>query len=282
MTVTNNFSISRTWSLTTLYCRENKRRLILSLISLILLILLIAVLCFLENKKYYNVPRYSHDPSWNDIIPLYIITAFCALCYGAASMFKDLASRQGRINMLMVPANASEKFLSRWIIYVVIAPIVFCLVVFAVEALRCNIINSFDYEAAAVPLYRAIGDKQLALQIIDCEPKNLSKIVTTMILLFFTIQSLFVLGSTIWHKNTLIKTFVVFSLLTTLYCVYTYNLGEALLSHKFPDEGLDNKFEELKKHTYAILIMAEISVCLFNYFMSWLRLRELDVITTKR
>ena len=101
--------------------------------------------------------------------------------------------------------------------------------------------------------------------------------VASFIYIYFFIQSLFVLGSTIWTRSSFLKTFIVFGALTAIYLISAIMIGENLMRDKIWPEQLwiKDNFEE-------VMFATATAAILFNWTLGCIRLHELDVTTTKR
>lgn len=277
---TDNFSFSRTARLTALYLSENRRFLLLcagTMLGASLIISLFSLLVFNYSADYYYTKHM--DPAIEYMVIWYAIALFVFGCVGASMMFSDLRTRQGRIHLLMMPANSSEKFISRGIIFVILLPIIFYLCMCVGESLRCLIesviIGDNKNTAPVTPLYAIFWHREImAYYISETHPV----LFTAMwVVGYFLVQSFFVLGSVIWPKASFLKSTVVFTGLiffffgVTAWCAFEW--------------GNDKYFDErtwLQQNIIYVFFWLECAACLYNWGMAWLRLRETDVITTKR
>ena len=76
-------------------------------------------------------------------------------------MMDDLKSRQGRIRMLMRPAPMTEKYIARWLIYVVGFVILYFLAVAIADAVRIVLASIFFPEYNACYIFNAVtGDTE--------------------------------------------------------------------------------------------------------------------------
>lgn len=277
---TDNFSFRRTARLTALYLSENRRFLLLGAGTMLGASLIISLFCLLvfnyTASYYYNN---NVDPAIDFMVIWYSIALFVFGSVGASMMFSDLRTRQGRIHALMMPANSSEKIISRGIIFIILLPVVMYLCMFIAESLRCVfesvIIGDHENAAPVTPLYAIFWHPEIMKNFINNSHPVLY--ASMWIAGYFLVLSFFVLGSVIWPKASFIKSFVIFTGLTvffigvTAWCAYT--LGN--------DKYFDNR-SWLQQNIIYVLFWLECAACLYNWTMAWLRLRETDVITTKR
>lgn len=275
----DSFNIGRCASLTRLYITENRRFILLSLASVFGVLLLIALFSILDTN-YMVVRKHGtavgFDPALQGLEMSYIIAAFILGALGCASSFAILQKKQGRINLLMIPANASEKLASRVIIFVILFPVMYLLLVCAAESIRCLIVSCTEHVVEPMPLYVALFKPEVSKFLIPSFKHGLIVMMVTMG--FFMVMSFFVLGSTIWPKASAIKTFAVFAALTFFY------IGTAAWLTSTLSKGFTyySQSSWLERNCVEVSIAAEVIAILFNLAMAWMRLRETDVITTRR
>lgn len=141
----------------------------------------------------------------------YFFLLFTVGAFYANQYYRELGSRAKGINFLLVPASAFEKVLCSLLFTVILFFIVFNSIFYLVDIIMVQVakgITNFDYpdkergvfnvfEAARVPFDQKSG--------------------FNILLLFFSLQSIFLLGSVYFEKYSFIKTiitgFVVFFIL---------------------------------------------------------------------
>lgn len=128
---------------------------------------------------------------------LFLIGSFYASQY-----FNELGSKAKGINFLMVPASTFEKLLCGMLYTVILFFIVFVALFYLVDVLMVNIINSI--QGAEDPAGKA-------------KVANVFKIILlrfnrdatlNFLLIFFSVQSVFFLGSVYFEKYSFIKTVI--------------------------------------------------------------------------
>ncbi|WP_289685803.1 hypothetical protein [Paramuribaculum intestinale] len=274
MTNTDRFSAARTLSLTALYISENRRKLLLRTALLLGVMICIAVI---------NIP-YSYSWEWpqkdfqlNELLGFYYFGGLILSCLGASLMMEDIRSKEGRIRLLMHPTPIAETFLSRWLIYVIAFPVIFLLSVALADAIRVGIASitlpGYNAEFIFKPIFIDNDDSTSLLG----PHRFRTTFVASFIYIYFFIQSLFVLGSTIWTRSSFLKTFIVFGALTAIYLISAIMIGENLMRDKIWPEQLwiKDNFEE-------VMFATATAAILFNWTLGCIRLHELDVTTTKR
>lgn len=274
----DKFSLSRTFDLIRLYIIENRKFLLICAAAVIGILICVA-LSIASDVSYlreYSMYRPDLDPAIPYLVPSYIIIGYIFAALGASFMFSELKSKQGRIRTLMIPANSSEKLISRMLVYVVLYTVFYLAAIFIAELCRELYLMTKTTVAPVTPLYAVFSNKAaLSYLTTDKYPVLLPCIFFVGV---YAVQSLFVLGSTLWYKYTSVKTFALFFALFFLYAVSVFTLGSYLSEEKiYPD--LDHF---MSNYFGYVFLCFEIIVCLFCWGMAWWRLRETDVITTKR
>ncbi len=274
---TNRFSIARTLNLFRLYFIENRKFFIIcaTAVTGILICVALSVSSDTNYDNTYFSDYHNVDPAIQFLLPMYVVLGYVFAALGASFMFSNLKSKQGRINTLMLPAFASEKLVSRMILFVVFYPLFFIAAVSFAEFVR-YVFMLFRYHVAPVtPLFAIFNNPELLAY---CTPMKYPHLIPCMIFVgAFAVQSFFVLGSVIWPKYSSLKTFGVFFALFFFYGVSSVSIGGHIASTRI----YQSKTIVEEYFPYIILAL-EIVVCLFNWTMAWWRLKETDVITTKR
>lgn len=226
------------------------------------------------NRAYY--PK-QIDPALSTLVPFYIVLGYIFAALGGSFMFTSLKSKQGRISTLMIPALASEKLISRMGIYVVIFPVFYILAVCIAEFARCSYILTTDPVLPVTPVY-AIFSNPEALAYFT--PSKYPFLVPCLIITgVFTVQSFFILGSILWPKLSYPKTFAMLFILFFTYSISVYLVGENLSRGLTYPRG---PMKIVNEYIPYIILAFEFIVIIFNWTMAWWRLKETDVITTKR
>lgn len=126
----------------------------------------------------------------------------------ASMMFNSMRNKDGRIETLMLPASAAEKYLVRWI---AVVPAIFILVVAAFyigDLTRIATYLMTDSSASLNERYCQVIDPW---KMISFGAPGSTGIMTAVFVLasYFLGQSLFIMGSILWPKFSFVKTMVV-------------------------------------------------------------------------
>lgn len=120
-------------------------------------------------------------------------SAFCAL--GASMLMENMTTKGLRLNTLMSPASNLEKYLSRFLICIVGVTVAFIICFAIADAIRVLYILQYYGEVDGL---RYIG------------PFGVQAFAENQFFLWgflIALQATFALGSTIWPKNSFLKTF---------------------------------------------------------------------------
>lgn len=212
-------------------------------------------------------------------INLLILVCVLFLVLGVlySSTFMEPMNRKTkRLAYLMTPASSLEKYFSRWILVTLFYGIIFFLLVFLADATRV-LVCSLRFPTADVQFINwniLIGpnDGILSNSYIFPDSKNF------MIGLFFFlfVQSVFILGSTIWEKNSFVKTFAAILILTIGYLLICYGVITLLFTDMSDFSHHFSRAFFLREETQAGVLL--LLGALFNWVLAYFRLKESEVI----
>ena len=262
MKQSNSFSISRLGMLFKQDYIENYRQLFLSS-GFIVLLLSVVYILICANCRYYaddsifNSNMKHHSIGW--LVAVFIISGMIA----GSSMFSSMRRSAGRLSTLMVPASQLEKFIERWLVAVPGYIIVFALAAFVADLIRIGFCEwILDRSATAITL-SDIFDGVYPL------PRK----IATALLLFMFAQSFFVLGSIVWQKLAVVKTFWV---LVAIGAFYAAVAGWIMYTFQNPELNYSTAGSMFDNDT---LIYTGIAIAtLFNYGTAYMRFRESEII----
>ena len=146
----------------------------------------------------------------------------------ASQYYHDLGSKPKGSNFLLVPASTFEKFLCSLLFTAVLFFIVFTSAFYLVDVLMVSIANSLP----GIDLPEA---KATVINIFDISPFSSDDNTTlNFLLIFFSIQSIFLLGSVYFKKYNFIKTIISGFIIWFILFLLTY-----FFYHQFFPEGND-------------------------------------------
>lgn len=185
-------------------------------------------------------------------------------------MFSTLASKSSRISTLMFPAQQLEKYLSRFFIYIIIAPALYVIGIYVIDFIRVAVVKFFIVNNPCthfIPLRKIIGDEAI----------EISALISGILVL----QSFFTLGSSIWPKKPVVSTSLALFILLSFYTIVIMVLSEGLFR---PDYSygieLENEFKNsfIDRHDWIIPISIAFIVSAINYIIAYYRIKEIEII----
>lgn len=219
--------------------------------------------------------RFDYDPVMANMVKVYFIFLFVFGTMSASLMWSEMKDKQGRIYTLMNPATTFEKFLAKFIVYVIAFLVIYLLGVFIAETVRYLIFSNVYPDAGVTPLYLSFSYPKETFDMIWVL-SSVDKPVLFFLCLYLMIQSFFVLGSSIWPNRSFIKTFLVFGCITAAYLIIIFKTASELSEGKTGDPSW------IREHSYAVFYSLTITITLVNWTLAYFRIPETDVITTKR
>ncbi len=267
--MTDTFSFSRFGRLLATDLSSNAKKYSLWLGLVIGIIVAFIVIGVISNYKQIIDPKYNiynidadRDPVANFLKVIFHMALFLTVAIAAAQSMQNLAVKTSRINALMLPATQLEKFLSRWCIFVPIYLIAFLLGFQLLDWLRVGVELSIFGPRANIASLNVIS-------LVFRFENDLPLTIWTLL----TIQSLYVLGSVIWPKNSMIITSCVLFVIGVLLTIFATIAGNAFL------ESGTNYSLGLSDRT-IINIWWSI-ICVFtaiNYIVAYFRYKEIEII----
>jgi hypothetical protein len=265
----NRFSllVSKHWA-------DNKKRYLLSMVAFAGLLTAWFVFTILVDSRY---------PMGQGIQMItYFFSLFVVGSFYASQYFRDLGSRSRGINFLLVPASAFEKILCSLLYTVILFFVVFTALFYLVDILMVSITKSFvviDYPRDEKGVLNVFESARLPFD---------GKSTINILLIFFAIQSIFLLGSVYFAKYSFIKTiisgFVVF-LIVFFFLYFIYEMmpdggyaNGTITSYHINIEGKDGYLVSVPGWLGQILnYMLFYGIAPFLYIVSYFRLKEKQV-----
>lgn len=206
----------------------------------------------------------------------FIIAFPIVLAISASLMFESLSTKRKKIAMLMTPGTMFEKFLVRFLIYIVATTILFGLGCFIADFIR-HFIFSIIYINSKVDVIHMIN----YIEVLDPFYWSNKDIATLSMYISMSIwgASLFALGSSVWPRLSFIKTFGAISaigfvvIITIILCAVTCDSGGVPL--------IVSVAKNLFKHEYQTLNLTSVGLIIFsiiNFTLAYFRLKETEII----
>lgn len=224
--------------------------------------------------EYRGNYSYTTDPAWSFLLVAFMWGLWVFGCLSASFTMEKMKTKTNRTSTLMTPATPFEKFFSRWFVFTVVFLVVF-LITYKLADYTRVIVYSLTYPEkdfiAPVDLSHLVG-----------KGKGYYTLCRTglefgaLIAGYFFVQSLFILGSTIWPKNSFLKTFASGTIIVIVYFLVGALMTKILLNNKlyysFPRREMSDE------NMMILLIVACTFFALFNWLLAYFRFKESEII----
>lgn len=207
----------------------------------------------------------AYDHTQSSFIHIYIeiIYVVGTIFFGAlgASLFcANMTSNSERLNELMLPASTTEKYLSRFLICVLGTNIVFALCFIFANECRILISDAFGWMNESANPFEVFCDRDM--------PK--------LMLILITTQATFVLGSTVWPKNSFQKTFAfIWIFYVVVICLLSFITKPYIV---LPGNSWSVNTTKIYDFTTAFCYIGSAIWTLFCYITAYFRMRESEII----
>lgn len=211
-----------------------------------------------------------NDPMWSFLLVGFVWTLFIFGWLSASFTMEKMKTNISRLSELMVPATSFEKFFSRWLICTIGFLVVFLITYKLADYTRVllfSMIFSPLKQIAPVDLSHIVGDESYFTLF------KTSLELKLMIAVYFFFQSCFVLGSSIWPKNTFLKTYLALMIITIIYVGF----AGAILSNDSLRDDFNTNFMS-QDTAFSVLIFACAFFALFNWVLAYFRFKESEII----
>ena len=260
----NVFSPVRFAGLVKKMIRENWRELAMSLVMLegLLLIMMILITAGMSPREEDSLDLSAAMLEGGKVT----FTIFG--CIAGSMMFGGMASPRQRLPVLMTPASALEKYTARWVIYVVGYVVSFALLFVAADVLNYVIFSVLPpSDNFVVPLLGTLRCGCL---------DNFHWGMYGCVYLIFT--SLFALGSVLWPKRALLKTFFALAVILAAYWSIAY-WGMSIAPQSYTSggyiiENVEVTASVVNRFAFAVGV---VSAVIF-YVLTYYRFKESEII----
>lgn len=276
-TVSQTFSWSRFVATLRKEVLENKRTLIFSVISIYGLL---AIFMILGNLMSYK-PReaYIAIAGKTPQSVVFMLLSF-GVCVMASMAFRNLKTKTGRTSLFTSPSSTLEKFLVNVLIYVVGFFVVFFVCAQLADLTRIAVLSPFKDDNFIVPgPINFLG----CFSIFTTTNVHLMGLMP-LITIFLIVQTvahaaLFLLGSVLWPRMSLIKTFVTIFVAQMIFGIIIFVL--------IAISGEPNELKEWIKNfvesgdLFRVLIAFWSIVTVASVAMAWYLFKRKDVVSLK-
>ena len=240
----------------------------------------IMAIAFVWNGYFqYNYPEglinrgVTQDPIWNFELGAFVWALVIMGLLSASFIMERMKSKTNRIAMLMTPATMFEKFFSRWLVFTFGFLIVFLIAFKLADWTRVTVYMISYPELkgiiASTPLSHLVGKEQFWTVFDDCNYFMLG------VSAYFFAQSLFVLGSSIWPKNSFVKTFSAIVVVAIIYIAIGSLLGKMLFEAR-GTHGVNPSISDEAMRLWTTIIFFGMAV--FNWVVAYFRFKESEII----
>lgn len=242
------------------YLRENSRQLLIKMLGLLAVLVVLA----LWIGYAYNMDSYAYYMKYDlahstELAFFAIILLFLAMG-GASEVMAFMNTKEHRISTLMTPSTQLSKFLSAWIINVPVLVGVYMAFAYFADFVRYAVYSSLDIpDTYVMPFSFKSNDIP-------------SEVIQAYFMFVIFLQSLFVLGGTIWSSRAYIKTIIA---LVAVGLVYS-----ALVSLGFNLTMRGGHYHRIFSDEPSLTAMwiANIAVSLGIYVLAYFRFKESEII----
>ena len=245
------------------------------------MVLMYGVMAVVMVWNGYFEYRYWHsgqieDPAWTFLLVVFIWSLWGFGCLNASFTMEKMKTKTSRTSMLMVPATPFEKFFSRWFVFTVVFLVIF-LISYKLADYTRFIIYSLAYPdekdfIIPVDLSHLVGERKTYYTLCRTGLQ-----FGALLSAYFFVQSLFVLGSSIWPKNSFLKTFASGTVIAIVYFLLA-----VFMSKMFLENGnyySENVFTGMSEDTaMSIMIVVGIFFTLMNWTLAYLRFKESEIV----
>ena len=245
------------------------------------MVLMYGVMAVVMVWNGYFEYRYWHsgqieDPAWTFLLVVFIWSLWGFGCLSASFTMERMKTKTSRTSMLMVPATPFEKFFSRWFVFTVVFLVIF-LISYKLADYTRFIIYSLAYPEEKdfiipVDLSHLVGERKTYYTLCRTGLQ-----FGALLSAYFFVQSLFVLGSSIWPKNSFLKTFASGTVIAIVYFLLA-----VFMSKMFLENGnyySENVFTGMSEDTaMSIMIVVGIFFTLMNWTLAYLRFKESEIV----
>ncbi len=262
--------------------RENKKKWVWRAVSVYGILALLLVINY--SYTLYLPTYYWEQNIFKELVQSVILTSLqyffiMFLFFGAFSssqMMEGMNRKTSRILLLMTPATSFEKYITRWLLSVFLC-LPFLLVLFQLADLTryfftlCFFSEHYQVPPFTVWHYLIEGEHGAGA----CESVVQCFCITSFVLF---IHSLFALGSTLWTRQVLTKTFAAVFILLVLYVGFSVLLFTWIIDEEtiVATPSFVQDWEE--KHVCLLISLFCWLGMLFHWVLGYYRFKESEII----
>ena len=250
---------------------EDRKRLLQRIITVFGLLVVFGAIISDSCYQHYmealkiGIVRSEIDPAIDGLMPLFVFGLFIGCALSASFIMEPMSSKTGRIYALMLPATSFEKYFVRWFIYTIGYLVVYYLLFLLVDVMRVCVFSVIYPEIDIITFINPYAEI-VALR--DEVPLGF------VVSLYLLLQSIFVLGSSLWPKYAFLKTFTAYTILGMAFSAFF-----AGLMNLFNRPGNSYIMPVLSEDTcFLIATCGVMMVTLFFWWLAYKRFKEMEVV----
>lgn len=250
---------------------EDRKRLLQRIITVFGLLVVFGAIISDSCYQHYmealkiGIVRSEIDPAIDGLMPLFVFGLFIGCALSASFIMEPMSSKTSRIYALMLPATSFEKYFVRWFIYTIGYLVVYYLLFLLVDVMRVCVFSVIYPEIDIITFINPYAEI-VALR--DEVPLGF------VVSLYLLLQSIFVLGSSLWPKYAFLKTFTAYTILGMAFSAFF-----AGIMNLFDRPGNSYIMLELSDDTlFLIATCGVMMVTLFFWWLAYKRFKEMEVV----
>ncbi len=256
---------------------ENWRTIVFTILGIYLLLTVIMILGNIIDSISDNIVS-----SLMNMVPqktVFFMLAI-ALMVVASLSFRNLKSKNGRVALFTSPSSTLEKFLVNVLIYVIGSIVVFFACAQLADLTRIGILSLVGADDLIVPgpinFLSAINDTVTGIGSIEPVAKGMNWIFWLSLL---ATPGMYLLGSVLWPRLSLLKTFAASQILSIVVMIIAITLTNVLI----PEDEIANWMKNMVESgtlTNWIAISMGVQAVLY-WGLSWYLFKRKDVVSLK-
>ena len=256
---------------------ENWRTIVFTILGIYLLLTVIMILGNFIDSISDNIVS-----SLMNMVPqktVFFMLAI-ALMVVASLSFRNLKSKNGRVALFTSPSSTLEKFLVNILIYVVGSIVVFFACAQLADLTRIGILSLVGADDLIIPgpinFLSAINDTVTGIGSIEPVAKGMRWIFWLSLL---ATPGMYLLGSVLWPRLSLLKTFAASQILSIVVMIIAITLTNVLI----PEDEIVNWMKNIVESgtlTNWIAISMGVQAVLY-WGLSWYLFKRKDVVSLK-
>ena len=278
-TVSQTFNWSRFVAALRKEVVENNRTILFSIMGVFAILTIFMLLGNLILHTPMEVQMEMADKVPQTVV--YVILAF-VMCIMASMAFKGLTNKEGRTALMMSPSSTLEKFLVNVLIYVVAMFVLFFACAQLADLVRIAVLKPFEDSNFVVPgpinflktFSFTVSEGRNSM-----DPEVQTWMTTSMIIGTISSAAIYFLGSVLWPRLSLLKTWAVIFVIQTvtiiLLIVFINVLGDP--------KAFGRWLADFIKHGnfFTVMFAFYTVLTIVGFALSWILLKRKDVVSLK-